>query len=128
MKEYNRRKLLLLVAGLVWIIIGAYLAVGDTLSLTKVKFDSGEIMVNYSSETELITITHDAEEKRYQIQLSSRDRMGVLIEVDGSEFNYSLRFLEEDQKWPPEELVEKKTLTSKSVTKLPGWVICIIEG
>ena len=60
--------------------------------------------------------------------MKSENIMGLLIQVNGLEFTYSLQFLEEGQEWPTEETFKDGTYyKSKSVTRLPGWVICMVR-
>lgn len=85
------------------------------------------LTVNYSSKTGSITIKHKTtEDKKYQVQLKSESKMGLLIQITGSEFTYSLQFLDEGEEWPREEIFKKRTYESRSVTSLPGWVVCIV--
>lgn len=98
----------------------------ETSKSTEIQITFAGVVISYCSKDNSLSVIYKGQDKQYEMQLMAEERMGLLIEANSEEFTYSLRFLEEDQKWPAEELVEKKNITSKSVTKLPGWVICIV--
>jgi len=101
---------------------------GKRGTLSKLKLASGEIVVSYSSEAGVLKIIQKREDKTHRMKLQSDQRMGILIQIDGSEFIYSLRFLREAEKWPPEGLFAERSYKSKSITKLPGWVVVTLAG
>lgn len=99
----------------------------EASDFTQADLSMNGLSVNYSSETDSITIKHKTkEDKKYQVKLKSENKMGLLIQVASAEFTYSLHFLNEGEEWPREESFQKKTYESRSMTSLPGWIVCIV--
>jgi len=89
----------------------------------------GEVSINlsYSSEQGVLRVTYWADEKEYQLALSSIQRMGLLIEIAGAEVSFSLKFLEEGETWPEAEALEGGTYMLRSRFEISGWVVVVVQ-
>ena len=94
---------------------------------TKVALEKGTICVSYSSEEDVLRINYLTDDKQCQLVLTSTQRTGLFMQVEGSEITYSLRFLEEEETWPTADTLEEDELTSKAIFEAPGWVVIIVE-
>jgi len=111
----------------IFIVILIFHPVTEASDFTQADMSINGLTVSYSSETGSITIKHKTtEDKKYQVKLKSESKIGLLIQVTSSEFTYSLHFLDEGEEWPRKETFKKKTYESRSMTSLPGWVVCIV--
>lgn len=129
MRKYRAlSRLLLVFLCLTVMVFRPHITKGKMESFSKLKLDSGEIVVSYTSKDGVLKITQKREDKTHRMKLQSDERMGILIRIDGSEFIYSLKFLEEAEKWLPEGLFAEKSYKSKSITKLPSWVVVTLTG
>ena len=103
------------------------LAAGQVSMETKVQLERGTICISYSSEEDVLRISYSIDDKECQLVLTSTQRMGLLMQVAGSEITYSLRFLEEEQTWPTADALTEEDYASKTVFEAPGWLIVIIQ-
>jgi len=94
---------------------------------TKVTLEKGTICLSYSSDEDVLRITYSTDDKECQLVLTSTQRMGLLMQVAGSEITYSLRFLEEDETWPAADELKDEEYASKAIFEAPGWVVIIVQ-
>ena len=94
---------------------------------TTVSIGEVSIKLSYSSEEGVLRVTYWADEKEYQLALSSIQRMGLLIEVAGAELTLSLKFLEEGETWPEAEALEEGTYALRSRFEISGWVVVVVQ-
>jgi len=107
---------------------GFFQVVAGSISMTTtVAIGEGIINFSYSSEEGALRINYSADDKECQLVLTSPQRMGLFIQVAGSEITYSLRFLEEEETWPTADTLEEEDYASKTIFKAPGWIVIIVQ-
>ncbi|MBS3787727.1 hypothetical protein KGY79_05960 [Candidatus Bipolaricaulota bacterium] len=96
-----------------------------------IKLIEGNLHLSYSSSKEDLKLecSFESEEKSYSLSLTSQDRLGILIIVEGKNISYAVEFLRQEHEWKP---LEKRTNKNeyKSRAKLfqkPGWEILVVE-
>jgi len=98
--------------------------VSSTTALsTSIELESGRIDLGYSSSEGRLEVIFTVAELRQEFTLSSRDQLGILIEVSGKELRYTVRFLETGDAWELENLPGKRT----EISLKPGWQIVLVE-
>jgi len=102
-------------------------ALGQVSMETKVALEKGTICVSYSSEEDVLRINYSTDDKECQLTLSSTQRMGLLMQIVGTEITYSLRFLEEEETWPAADELKEEEYASKTIFKAPGWIVIIVQ-
>jgi len=102
-------------------------ATGEVSMETKVTLEKGTICVSYSSDEDVLRISYSTDDKECQLTLFSPQRMGLLMQVAGSEITYSLSFLEEEETWPTADILEEEQYSSKTIFETPGWVVIIVQ-
>jgi len=124
----KRQLAVCVIVGLFVLISGVFHRAAGAVSMeTRVTLEKGTICVSYSSEEGVLRINHMTEDKECQLVLSSTQRIGLLIQVAGSQITYSLRFLEEEETWPTDDTLEDEQCTSKAIFEAPGWVVIIVQ-
>lgn len=87
----------------------------------------GTVSISCSSEEDVLRIDYSSDKKECHLLLTSTQRIGLLIQVAGSQITYSLNFLEEDETWPTDDTLEEEEYTSKTIFKASGWTVIIVQ-
>jgi len=97
--------------------------VSSTNLNTSIELETGRIDLSYSSSECRLDVTFSLAERKQEFTVSSRDQLGILIEVSSKELRYSVCFLETGEVWEPGNITGKRTEISLN----PGWHIVLVE-
>ena len=124
----KKRLAVCVIVGLCVVNLGLFQkALGAVSMETRVTLEKGTICISYSSEEDVLRISYLTDDKECQLVLTSTQRMGLFMQVVGSEITYSLRFLEEGETWPMVDELKEEEYGSKTIFEAPGWLIVIVQ-
>lgn len=97
----------------------------------KIKLTEGALSLSYSSTEEELALvcSFKSSDKKYQISISSQDRLGVIIIAEANNLTYSVEFLQPEQSWEPLKSFSNKHEYSRraKLNQRPGWEIVVFE-